>query len=471
MDLGTSKMVNPVKKKNQMGLEFHQIPLAMSEQQREDKEQIFIKNMNIRNFTDVKSLFFDNKTLKQTIFKNTFWLAVAEVVQGGIGFLVAVWLARHFGPTIYGKFVFALSFAALFSILADFGFGALTIREIARDKSKTAQYIDNIVAMKLILGLVTLGIIALAIQFLGKEPEVVKLVYFLGIYAIINTFATFFQSIFQANEKMQCVTACRILQSLSLLGLVAFFILNKGSILTISYAYLGGALIGTILSLGVVWCYFLKFFLKINFEICKEILKETWPIALSGIFAIAYTRVDTLMLSLMKTDSVVGWYNAAYNPILALMIIPTLFMVSVYPKLSQAYLKSKDLSIKLYKKSLKYIFTLSIILFPLLFLFSKQIVLLLYDKSYANSIIVFKILLWTSFFAYLSCVFSYTLYAMNRQIIYTKVLALCLVINIILNFLLIPKYSYIGASVAAVIPQFLQFLLLFLFIKNFYYLK
>ncbi|MDI6603121.1 MAG: polysaccharide biosynthesis C-terminal domain-containing protein, partial [Patescibacteria group bacterium] len=58
--------------------------------------------------------------------------------------------------------------------------------------------------------------------------------------------------------------------------------------------------------------------------------------------------------------------------------------------------------------------------------------------------------------------------AINKQIIYTKIMVLALVMNIILNLLLIPKYSYIGASVAAVIPQFLQSLLLFLLVKNFY---
>ena len=94
---------------------------------------------------NIKSLLFDNKTIKQTIFKNTFWLGVAEVVQKGVGFLIVVWLARHFGPATYGQWAFALSFVALFAVLADFGFSTLTVREVARDKLKTAQYINNIV--------------------------------------------------------------------------------------------------------------------------------------------------------------------------------------------------------------------------------------------------------------------------------------------------------------------------------------
>jgi len=422
--------------------------------------------MNIRNFNEVKSIFFDNKTLKQTVFKNTFWLAIAEVVQKGVGFLVVIWLARHFGPAIYGQWAFALSFVALFAIFADFGFGTLTVREIARDKSKTSQYIDNIVAMKLILGLITLGLVALVIQFLGKETQVVKLVYFLGIYAVVSTFSSFFQSIFRANEKMQYETICRAIQSLSLLGLVAFFILNKGSILTISYAYIGAALIGAIISLGAIWRYFSKFFLKIDFKICREILKEAWPFALSGLIVVGYLRIGIILLSIMKTYQAVGWYNAAFNLILTFTILPSLFMFSVYPKLSIFYKESISKFIEIYKKSFKFIFLISIILFPLLFIFSKPIILLLYGSAYTESILPFNILLLVGFCSFLSCVFMYTLNAMNRQIIYTNVTGICLVANILLCLIFIPKYSYIGLSISATITEVLETSLLFLFITK-----
>jgi len=417
--------------------------------------------MDIRNFIDVKSLLFDNKTISQTIFKNTFWLGIAEIFTRGVNFLIIIWLARHFGPEIYGKFAFALSFVALFSVFADFGFDSLTVREIARDKSKTAKYIDNIIAMKLILGLITIGLIALIIQFLGKELEVIKLVYFLGIYVVINTFTTFFHSIFRANEKMQYETLCRVLQELFLLGLVAFFILNKSSILTISYAYLGAVLIGTLISLGVIWRFFSSFFLKIDFKICKEILKEVWPLTLSILIVTIYLHIGIVILSLIKTDQAVGWYNAGYKLVYAFALIPNLFMISVYPVLSKSFKESIISMKEIYERSLKFIFLISIILFPVLFFFSKQIVLLFYSPAYQETISVFRILLLAEFFAFMSCVFMYTLNAMDKQIIYTKVTGISLSANIILCFILIPRYSHIGLSITTVATEFLGFLLLF----------
>ena len=410
--------------------------------------------MMIRNFTDIKSLLLDNRSIKQIVFKNTFWLVMAEVIQGGIVFVITIWLARHFGPAIYGKFAFALSFIMLFSVLADFGFGTLTVREIARDKSKTAQYIDNIIAMKFVLGLITLGLIVLVIQFLGKEPEVVKLVYFLGIYIIINTFATFFQAIFRANEKMQYEAACRGIESLSLLGLVAFFILNKGSILTIGYAYIGAALIGAIISSGAIWHYFLKFFLKIDFKICKEILKEAWPFGLSFIFISAYYYIDTVMLSVMKTDQIVGWYNSAYRILMILSIAPSILFNAVFPRMSLLFISAKETLKLIYQQFLKYIFIISFPTCVGMTLLAEKFILLIYGSDFIPATIALQILIWSFLFTFFGGLFGNLLNACNKQTALMIITGLATVINILLNLFLIPQFNYIGASIVANLTKF-----------------
>jgi O-antigen/teichoic acid export membrane protein len=416
--------------------------------------------------TNLKSFLFENKTLHQTIFKNIFWLAVAEVIDRGLGFLVVIWIARHFGPAAYGRWSFAINFVVPLIILVDFGFAILTAREIARDKSKTAQYIDNILVMKLILGVITFGIIAVAINLFGKEVETVKLVYFLGIYYIINTFALFFRSIFQANEKMQYETVCRIIQGVSELILVAIFMFSKASIITVSYAYTIGCLFGILFSLIFIWRFFSRFFHKIDFNFCKEILKESWPIALSGFLGTFYLSFGVIFLSLLKADKDVGWYGAGYSLIPAIMVLPNLFMAALYPRLSKMYTESKNDFINMLKKGLKYIFILDLILIPLIFIFSRQIIILLYGKSYINSIIVFRILLVMVFIDYIGCVLMSTLYAIKRQIVYTKIIFSALILNIILSGLLIPMYSYVGLGVAMLVSDCFLAISAFLYIKK-----
>lgn len=409
--------------------------------------------MYTRNSTNLKSLLFDNRTVKQTILKNTFWLGITEVFTGLVNFFIAVWIARYFGPAVYGQWAFALSFVTLFSVFVDFGFSALTVREIARDKSKTAQYIDNILAMKLVLGLISLGLIVLIIQFSGKEPEAVKLLYFLGIYSVIGTFAAFFQSIFRANEKMQYEAACRFFQAVCLLGLVAFFIFNKGSILTISYAHLGAALIGTVISLGAIRSCFSKFFLKIDFKICQEIFSKAWPFGLGYIAIALYSYIDSVMIGAMKSNEEVGWYNAACKLVLLFPVFSYLITNSAYPAIARLFASSlKELSylLRLLNKLLLAVTVpisiAGVFLAPLIIKF-------FYGKSYNPGILVFQIAIWSIIFNSLSSIYGSALNACDKQKKSLIGVASGAVLNIILNLFLIPPFSIYGAATAVVITQ------------------
>jgi O-antigen/teichoic acid export membrane protein len=417
-------------------------------------------------FLRTKNLFFNNTSTKQTIFKNTFWLTIAELITKAVSFVLAIWLARSYGPIIYGQWSFAVSFASFFVIIADFGFSTLTIRELARDKSKTTSYVDNILAMKVILGVLTMVMIGVISMFLGKEQVVIRLIFFIGLYTVINTFASFFQSVFRANEQMQYETAARILQNLCLLGLAALFIWNKMPIHAISYAYGISALLGTMVSVIFVHRYFSRFLFNINWGTCKTILHQSWPFALTGVVASFYLRADTIILSLQKTDQEVGWYNAAYNLVLALGFLPNLIMISLLPKLSRLFIESPLKLKQMYHKSLGLITIISTIIIPLAFFFSNKIIMILYHSAYQESVPALRILLWAEFLTFIDHVFMYMLIAMNKQSLVVKLPAIALVCNILLNLLLIPSLSYIGASIATLVTEVISMILLFYYTQK-----
>ena len=412
------------------------------------------------------NLFFENKGSKQTILKNSFWLILSEFFTKGISFLVFVWLARHFGVEVYGQWVFALSFVMVFSILADFGFGTLTIREVARDKSKSVQYIDNILAMKLILGLATIVLTAVTIQFLGKEAEVVKLVYILSFYVIIDTFNVFFQSIFRANEKMQYVTFCRIIQGLSLVGLIAFFILIEGSIFTISYAYVLATLIEILFCLIFIWRYFSRFFLKVNLEVCKEIIKKVQPFFLSSVFFVIYFKINSIMLGIFSTIEEVSYYNIAFNLYAAVFILPEIISASFFPRLSYFY-KRDNPELKKTFKNFKLI--LGVITLPLglvLFLFSGPLISIIYPEEFSNSIIILKIFSLIILFRFLTYAYGWFLTSADEQGRKVKIMGFCALLNIILNYFLIIKYNALGAVIATFITELVLLALYYIYSKR-----
>jgi len=418
-------------------------------------------------YSKIKNFLFYNKTGNQTVVKNAFWLTVAEVFDKGVAFLCVVGIARHFGSNLFGEWTVALSLVSIFAILPDFGFASLTVREVAKDKTKTASYIDNILLMKAVLSVFAFLAIVITANLMGKEGRVLVLVYFLAIYVIINSFSNFFRSVFLANEKMQYDAAARIIQNLVLLTLVAVFIFTDMPIAVMCYAYIIAPIAGIAFSFGYIWRSFSKFLNKIDFRFCKEILLEAWPFALSGIFMALYGQVDVLILSSVKSYSSVGWYDAANRLTSNLAVFPSILMGALYPRLSIFYAESKDGFKKIYKKVLRYVFLLCVIMFPLLLIFSKWIILLLYGSTYSNSIIVFRILLLSSLFTFFSYVFAYILFSIKKQFVYTLIIIFCLTFNVILSLIFVPRFSYIGVSWVLVLSQFLQALLLFLATKRY----
>ena len=79
---------------------------------------------------------FKNLGVRQSIFKNTFWLALEEVISKLLKLILIIYVARILGVTNYGKFIFALAFVSLFVIFSDFSLSIITTREVSRGKEK-----------------------------------------------------------------------------------------------------------------------------------------------------------------------------------------------------------------------------------------------------------------------------------------------------------------------------------------------
>ncbi len=170
-----------------------------------------------------------NNTINQTIFKNTFWLALSEFFRDGIRFLIQIFLARELGVAGFGVLSFALSFVAIFAFLARFGFPTLILREVSRDKTRAKELFDNIIFTKLVLSVTTFSLIVFSAQVITSEKYVKFLIYLAGISIIIDTFSDFFRSFFRAFEKMQWEALSKILEGILLALVIGFLIIGRGA--------------------------------------------------------------------------------------------------------------------------------------------------------------------------------------------------------------------------------------------------
>lgn len=403
---------------------------------------------------------------RKLILKNTIWSGAGEIISKGSQFLALIILARYLGVVEFGKLSFILSFATFFLIIADFGLDFISVREIARNLDQTKKYASNIFTIKLILAFLTFLSVFIAMQFINKSEEVKYLVYLATAYIIFFGFCEFFYTIFKAWEKFKYEALGKIIRTLSLFALVILLIFYNRGLKEIIWIHVLTALLTLIIIINLIVIKFTKFNLSFDWPFWKILLKESIPLAFSGVFVVIYYRIDTVMLSLMKNDQVVAWYYAPYNLIFGLTFIPQFIMHSFYPKFSQLFHKDKNQLKILYKKTFILVGAIAAVMLISVYFLADKIILLLYGPSYFPSVIALKILVLAVFFSYFSHIFLFTLTAMNRQKIYTYIAAFGCAFNLITNFVFIPKYSFIGASWTTVATEFLTGLLLLIFVTK-----
>jgi O-antigen/teichoic acid export membrane protein len=173
-----------------------------------------------------------------------------------------------------------------------------------------------------------------------------------------------------------------------------------------------------------------------------------------------------VMLSIMSGDTAVGWYAASYRFIDALILIPSVFMSVMYPVFSKFYVNSKDFLEFTFKKSFKF---LTIIAIPIgigVTILADKIILFIYDDRYIPSVIALQILIWASVLSFINYTPATYLSTTDKQRSLMIFTFLGAVLNTILNFSLIPMFSYKGAAIATVFTELFVGLLMVYYISK-----
>jgi O-antigen/teichoic acid export membrane protein len=202
--------------------------------------------------------------------------------------------------------------------------------------------------------------------------------------------------------------------------------------------------------------YAWKFYLpniEVDLNFWKPTIKEALPLSLTSIFAIMVFRVDTVMLSIIRGVEAVGFYNAAYRLMEALIFFPAVYVTSIFPVFSTLYVTSHKPLKSAYEKSFKYLTIVSLPIAVGTTLLADQIILLIFKSAYFPSILTLQILIWVLPFSFVNYMLGSLLTSMNRQYVLLKITVVSLALNVGMNLIFIPVYSYLGAAFVTVITD------------------
>jgi O-antigen/teichoic acid export membrane protein len=192
-----------------------------------------------------------------------------------------------------------------------------------------------------------------------------------------------------------------------------------------------------------------------------KIAKYSIPFALTSLFYNVYYSIDIVMITTMVGDYANGIYTSAYKLIYVLSLFYTVYVAVVFPIMSKFFKNEKKLLSVSFEKSVKYLTLITVPIAIFIVFYSNDIITLLFGSKYSAAGSVLEILIWSVCFLFINGACSILLNASHKEFSVTKIYAIAALFNIILNFILIPKYSFIGASIATVLSEILILFLLF----------
>ena len=377
----------------------------------------------------------------------------ANLARKVFTFFYIMLMARYLGVTEFGVITFAVGFTELFVFLTDPGLNKLIVRDVARDKSLGRKYVGNVAVMKSIFVFVFFGWLALFVNVLGYSAQTIHVVYLIAIHIILRQFSNMLYALFQAHEKLEFQALGGILSNFFVFLGILYAVRQELSVTGFALMFVIGSALDLVYTLIVCRTKFHWPKLQIDWIFWKKSLKEAWPLGTTSVFFIIYFRIDIVMLSLIRGDPDVGIYGAAFRISEILTLFPMIFMSAIFPVLSSYFKNSKSSFKKAYEKSVKFLFSLALLLALLTMLFAKKIIFLVYGEGYEGSVAALQILVWGTALLYVTSIQGTTFVAANQQKLRMKFLIMAVGLNISLNLLVIPKYGYIGASITTVITE------------------
>jgi O-antigen/teichoic acid export membrane protein len=385
-------------------------------------------------------------------FKNTSWLMGEKILRMGVGLFVGIWVARYLGPEQFGLLSYAQSFVLLFTAIATLGLDGIVVRELVKYPENRGSLLGTAFGLKLTGAIMILPVLAVAVQLTSNDNYTNLLVFIIASATIFQSFNVIdFYCQATVQSKYVALANAAILAISSVIKIA--LLLNEAPLIAFAAMVVFDSIV---LSCGLIYFYFNQLKLKVvdlNFSqtIAIELLRDSWPLILSGLAVSVYMKIDQVMIKEMIDLEAVGQYAAAVRISEAWYFIPTIIAGSIFP----AIINAKKVAEKTYYTRLQYLYDLMVwMTIPVMLAITicgDWIIMALYGDQFEKAGSVLVIHIWASVFVFLGAASGKWLLIENCQLLAFSRTFYGLICNIILNILFIPKHGIEGAAIATLV--------------------
>lgn len=381
-----------------------------------------------------------------------------------LGFLTQILLARHLGAASYGALAAALATVGLVGPIAAFGVAPYWLRVFGLEGWDGLRWLRASFQLTLVSVAGALGGIGIWAFFGGAGPLTRSLLIWLSPLVVLYALTQLVFSRLQLEERYAALTAWQISPYLGKL-LVAGCAAGLG----LSLTFIAGGLAAVGLILSVAAAVVLLRMSRDQFALVGHGLRrqpetrapsvghlvgEAWPFAAAGFFYLVYFQSDILLLDWLVAPDAAGTYNVAFVILAGVYSIPgAIYQKFLLPKLHRYAEHDRDRFLQIYRGGNGSMVVFGLAVAALVAAVSPLVIPVLFGVEYGPARWLLMILALCIPFRFLATSVGGTLVTqqhMRKKVWYMGGAA---ALNVGLNFLLIPPYSYYGAAVATVITE------------------
>lgn len=410
--------------------------------------------MNDKEDIDTK-INFGSEAFKK-YFANTSWMFAEKVIRLLIAFFVGVYVVRYLGPENFGVLSYAISFVGLFATIATLGLDSIVVRELVKDPDRRDEVLGSVFYLR-IIGAVIAVILTIVTSFILKESFfnilLISIIVTSTLFQSLNVVEYYFQARVESKFNVYVQSSSLILASI----IKVLLVLLSAPLIYFAVVYV---LEFMFLSVGFFIVYKINDLKISNWKFKSstaiELVKDAWPLILSGVVIAVYMKIDQVMIKNMLSNKELGYYAAAVKLSEAWYFVPMAISTSLFP----AIVKAKQVSEKLYFSRLQKLYDILAwmaiaIAIPVTFL-SEFIIKIIFGVKFLPAAPVLTIYIWAGVATFLGVASSQYLISENMTKLSFFRTLLGLIINVFLNLILIPIYGIVGSALATLISYTLS---------------
>ena len=369
--------------------------------------------------------------------------------------IVIYWIiARFYGREIFGQFTSAQTIAIALILFADFGLDLLLTTELPRDISKSVGLFNKYFSIKLILSSIAFIIMLLFSSFGSFGPEVKKLLAIFSFFVVFTTLSNFLTALYKGNEKLEYEAFVNFIINFNSLVVILILIAFKQNIIIISLAFTLTKLIGLIASFYFAHKLLPLNQVRIDFTGFRLLKNQVITFGLFWVFGNLFFQLDTILLAFWQGEKSVGTYQSVFRLIMLPLVIPDIFVNSLMPTLSRLNSENELVWKKLGSLFNKLLVLIAIPLSITFYIYSDQIIHLVYGKKeYSDAIPILRIFAIILFIRFFSETHGLMLTTSLKQKTRMKIVVVATFLNFIINYFLISKYGAFGAGLTSLITN------------------